>query len=682
MKKLIIKSFLTVTLGLTFFALCLARFMPNISANAAKISYITTSVGETETSVGINYHCTLENSFVQYSTTNTFTKDTTQTQLATSTLWSKAVDANDSSTGFEERYIAKVNLTNLKENTQYYYRVCSGTTISSTYKFKTHASSATKTTFLFATDIHAAGGSYTPTRPNTMINNVRKEVRNTNLLVLTGDQVDRGGYEAHWQSYYTGMTVYNDLMVAAIPGNHEYYHTSGSSYVSPEFFNQFHNNPQNGPAEKLNSTYYFKYGNILFIMIDTIKKDFTTEQKAWFRTVVENNPSQWIIVGTHSNAITGGSYQSDSKWMMSNWGSLFEEYQVDLVIGGHEHVYIRKNNLYKNEVNNDLGVTYYVSPAAQHKLYSIQAEYKDDVDDWENVNYKINTIQVTDQKLTVTLYDEQGSKVKSSTHQNVLTFDLLPKRSVKVTTQKDSTLLNALKLEHDKENEDATLSWNKIYYGNVKNVVVERTANETTSDFSTFVSSEKITSMNIGPIYRDRNYHVKVTLVKVDGTTISKEFDIENVVPYHLNLELDGGILTSPDDWVQYFTGKVTKLPTPIKDGYVFQGWFENNAFEGNAVEKISSTDSGDKTSYLAGDSYSFETPYQQDDIFEGWYLTPDFSGEPIENINPDTKGNLTLYAKWESDNKKSKCGKKNAALIVNLFASISLLAVVLKKKK
>ena len=73
---------------------------------------------------------------------------------------------------------------------------------------------------------------------------------------------------------------------------------------------------------------------------------------------------------------------------------------------------------------------------------------------------------------------------------------------------------------------------------------------------------------------------------------------------------------------------------------------------------------------------------YQNEDSFLGWYLTPDFSGEPIENINPDTKGNLTLYAKWASDNKKSKCGKKNAALIANLFASISLLVVVLKKKK
>ena len=257
MKKLIIRSFLTIALGLSFYAICLGFFMPNISANAATISYITTSVGENETSVGINYHCSLENSYVQYSTSSYFTKDTTQSVNATATLWSKEQASSDSNTGFTERYISKVNLTNLKENTQYYYRVCAGTSVSATYKFKTHSKTATTTNFIFATDIHAAGGSYTPTRVNNMITNTRSSFRNVNLVVLTGDQVDRGGYKAHWDSYYTGMGVYNDLMIASIPGNHEYYHTSDGGYISPEFYNQFHNNPQNGPEAKLNSTYYF-----------------------------------------------------------------------------------------------------------------------------------------------------------------------------------------------------------------------------------------------------------------------------------------------------------------------------------------------------------------------------------------------------------------------------------------
>lgn len=710
MKKLIIKSFVTVCLGLTFFLLIAALYSQSVNA-AATISYITTSIGENETSMGINYHCSEESSYVQYSTTTAFTKDTTLTQDAVSTLWSKEVDSSDSNTGFEERYVSRVNLTNLQENTQYYYRVVAGSSISSTYSFKTHSASSTNANILFATDIHAAEGSYSPTRPNKMMENVRNNVRNINLMVLTGDQVDRGGYQSHWDSYYSGMQIYKNIAVAAIPGNHEYYHTSGGEYVSPEFFNQFYNNPQNGATERLNSSYYFKYGNILFIMIDTINQKYLSEQKEWFRNAVENNPAQWIIVGSHANAITGGWYSHDSKWMATNWGPLFEEYQVDLLISGHEHVFIRKNLMYKNEVNSDLGVSYYVSPAAQHKQYAIKDAYKDQVDTYDNVNYKVNTITVSSTKLTVQVYSEDGTKTKNSKTGELLTFDLLPKRSATVKTQKDSTLLNALKLEYDKENDDANITWNKIFYGNVKKVLIERTANETTTNHDTYVSSEKVVTANIGPIYRDRNYNIKVTLVKADGSTISKDFEITNVVPYNLNLELDGGILNTPEDWVSYLSGKSTKLPTPIKDGYVFDGWYNSQTFDGEKIERISSDVTGDQTyyakwlqtftisydtrggyvdssaqsTYTEGDAFTLLTPTKEADTFQGWYTNPEFTGEPISDITESTKGNLELYAKWASDTKtetpKKKCGKKSA-LMLNLLTAASLLVVCLKKKK
>ena len=710
MKKLIIKSFVTVCLGLTFFLLIAALYSQSVNA-AATISYITTSIGENETSMGINYHCSEESSYVQYSTTTAFTKDTTLTQDAVSTLWSKEVDSSDSNTGFEERYVSRVNLTNLQENTQYYYRVVAGSSTSSTYSFKTHSASSTNANILFATDIHAAEGSYSPTRPNKMMENVRNNVRNINLMVLTGDQVDRGGYQSHWDSYYSGMQIYKNIAVAAIPGNHEYYHTSGGEYVSPEFFNQFYNNPQNGATERLNSSYYFKYGNILFIMIDTINQKYLSEQKEWFRNAVENNPAQWIIVGSHANAITGGWYSHDSKWMATNWGPLFEEYQVDLLISGHEHVFIRKNLMYKNEVNSDLGVSYYVSPAAQHKQYAIKDAYKDQVDTYDNVNYKVNTITVSSTKLTVQVYSEDGTKTKNSKTGELLTFDILPKRSATVKTQKDSTLLNALKLEYDKENDDANITWNKIFYGNVKKVLIERTANETTTNHDTYVSSEKVVTANIGPIYRDRNYNIKVTLVKADGSTISKDFEITNVVPYNLNLELDGGILNTPEDWVSYLSGKSTKLPTPIKDGYVFDGWYNSQTFDGEKIERISSDVTGDQTyyakwlqtftisydtrggyvdssaqsTYTEGDAFTLLTPTKEADTFHGWYTNPEFTGEPISDITESTKGNLELYAKWASDTKtetpKKKCGKKSA-LMLNLLTAASLLVVCLKKKK
>ena len=209
MKKLIYKSIFTVTFGLILYVALLGCYTQTVFAETATIKYITTSVGENETSIGINYHCSDANSVVKYSTSAAFPIADTVTVTPTSTLFSAPVDASDSKTGFEERYVCKANLTGLKENTQYYYKVVTDTKTSLTYKFKTHSADAKTANILFATDVHSAEGSYSPTRPNAMMNNVRSNVRDINLLVMTGDQVDRGGYEEQWNNFEKYMTTLN-----------------------------------------------------------------------------------------------------------------------------------------------------------------------------------------------------------------------------------------------------------------------------------------------------------------------------------------------------------------------------------------------------------------------------------------------------------------------------------------
>lgn len=703
MKKTLIKSIFTICFG---FALCLTMvglISTKVHAEETTISYITTCVGENETSIGINYHCSSANSVVKYSTSSYFPADDTYTVTPTSTLWGKDVDPSDAKTGFAERYICKVNLTGLQENTKYYYKVVADGAVSATYEFKTYSANNTTTNILFATDIHSASGSYAPTRPNKMINAVNSNYyNNINLMVMTGDQIDRGGYEEHWKNYYSSMSCLKTMIQATIPGNHEYYHTDGPAYVSPEFYNQFHNNPQNGYEERLNSSYYFKYGNALFIMLDIIDKKHVTSAKEWFANVCENNPAEWIIVGSHANAISGGTYASDANWMKNAFGSLYEKYQVDLVIGGHEHVYMRKDLLYKSSKDNDLGVTYYTSPAAQHKLYSITGET--DLDEYYNVNYKVNVISITKDNLKVKLYNESGNEEGYE-------FTLQPKRSAKTTVQKDSTLLNAVKLSYDKENMDADITWNKTFYQNVKNVVVERTSDGYTQEFSTYIASEKVSKINVGPIYTSNNYDLKVKLEKWDGTILEKEFEIINLVPYNLNLELDGGNIDDPELWTTYISGKVTTLPIPEKEGYIFDGWYTDNEFTSDEVKKITGGVSGDQTfyakwirvytitynvgdgvlsedaptSYMSGEAFVLPTPTHEINEFLGWYDNPDFSGKEIRRVTASSAEDLVLYAKWKTDvltPAPSGCQMGTPKLFLGLLSAISLFALLFRKRK
>ncbi|MFR7880605.1 MAG: metallophosphoesterase family protein [Christensenellales bacterium] len=127
-----------------------------------------------------------------------------------------------------------------------------------------------------------------------------------NLVVMTGDQVDRGGYEQQWIDYYNYVPSLGNLLQATVPGNHEYYFSSNGSVLVMKFIINFTIILQMVQVDRLGSSYYFVWDQILFIMLDTVKTDYNVaQQQEWFRNVVKNNPTQWIIVGSHRFIATG-----------------------------------------------------------------------------------------------------------------------------------------------------------------------------------------------------------------------------------------------------------------------------------------------------------------------------------------------------------------------------------------
>ncbi len=53
-------------------------------------------------------------------------------------------------------------------------------------------------------------------------------------------------------------------------------------------------------------------------------------------------------------------------------------------------------------------------------------------------------------------------------------------------------------------------------------------------------------------------------------------------------------------------------------------------------------------TEYMEGQTTKLVTPTKFGFKFDGWYLNEDCVGDRIYNITPDYRGNITLYAKWE----------------------------------
>lgn len=81
---------------------------------------------------------------------------------------------------------------------------------------------------------------------------------------------------------------------------------------------------------------------------------------------------------------------------------------------------------------------------------------------------------------------------------------------------------------------------------------------------------------------------------------------------YHVTLNTNGA--DSCAELVGYTYGIGVTLPTPVKEGYTFAGWYTANDFSGDAVTSISTTDTDDKTFYakwVEKSNISFDTATQ-----------------------------------------------------------------------
>lgn len=153
----------------------------------------------------------------------------------------------------------------------------------------------------------------------------------------------------------------------------------------------------------------------------------------------------------------------------------------------------------------------------------------------------------------------------------------------------------------------------------------------------------------------------------------------EEVIYWVLNGGSVSGTLPS-------FVTNTYELPTPVRDGYIFSGWYDNPEFAGSALSSIPAgwegtlyakwieeENNNDIKWELNGGSYKNGTlptsvsrrytlpkeweltPPYSGCSFEGWYDNPEFSGNSMTRISSGWKG--TLYAKWD-------CSSSNAEVI------------------
>jgi hypothetical protein len=188
--------------------------------------------------------------------------------------------------------------------------------------------------------------------------------------LTTGDVVEIGANEKMWEWFFETTSMRRRLPYMATTGNHDYYNP-GYEWNDNQTFEKYLPHPQNGIGGK--SSYYFKVGTTLFIMLDAVASDYGSDQIAWFENVIATQDEGLVIVATHYSAY-GAHHATTASSFEDTWVPVFDENDVDLVLSGHDHLFLRTPPLTSGEADRDQGVVYLTGGSASAKIYDVPTE--------------------------------------------------------------------------------------------------------------------------------------------------------------------------------------------------------------------------------------------------------------------------------------------------------------------
>lgn len=315
--------------------------------------------------------------------------------------------------GFEKH---GYKLTNLKPDTDYSYRIAvydkatGKEEHSETRHFHTAGARAWKAAILG--DFHHYAPEPGRLRSAMGMLDVLDNVSGgVDWVLSTGDECGWGGSLSFWNDL-SQQPGFKNYMWAAVEGNHD--HMDRYKDKTDDFFRDSHYFPLNGYKGQEGVSYWFKYGDVLFLMLnnEAMLTGGTQQPVEWMKSVVRANPSKYIVVVEHHQWLIG---TDGSNGQLDRWRKAFDEMGVDLAISGHNHAYIRTYPLYDRQpVEPGKGTVYVVNSSSDNergrKLGPIVANKNIIADRWSEGKHTVGgmVMDVNPERIAMTLYDREG----------------------------------------------------------------------------------------------------------------------------------------------------------------------------------------------------------------------------------------------------------------------------------
>ncbi|MFX1392162.1 MAG: metallophosphoesterase [Promethearchaeota archaeon] len=255
-------------------------------------------------------------------------------------------------TVFEMKYdtLHIIKLDNLNPDTSYFYKI--PTLGKKIYRFKTAPDKIESFNFIVIGDI----------RQETIKRSAYDEIVEAihpyeyEFVINSGDLVDQADDLESWHNFFSVMKKQakdHPYMVAI--GNHEI-KENDEGLDFRDFF------PYNY-AHPPDYYYSFDYSNAHFVMLDNYDVPdsdgnyISDEQKKWLSEELDYNRDKWLFVVFHVPPYSTARYNMNEQ-LISQLCPLFYEYEVDVVLNGHEHNY---ESFWVNKTEDWGGTFYFVS---------------------------------------------------------------------------------------------------------------------------------------------------------------------------------------------------------------------------------------------------------------------------------------------------------------------------------
>ncbi|NND31872.1 MAG: metallophosphoesterase family protein [Saprospiraceae bacterium] len=318
------------------------------------------------------------------------------------------------SKGFENKYRAEPEIKcyyhsalmdELTPGRKYTYRVGIDTFWSEWFQFNVPNPKRDPLTFIYFGDAQNEVKSMW----SRVIREAFRTMPSVDFMLHAGDLINRYNRDLEWSEWFSAGGFINAMVPSIMtPGNHEYRNLQLSPHWKPQFAL-----PTNGPSGLEETCYLIPYPHLNVISLDAEHIDEGTEfkqkQMIWLDSILSNHPKIWTIVTLHY-PLYSTKPARDNREVREALKPIFDKYQVDLVLQGHDHAYGRglvKNKLSGVSRQDRKSGTVYVVSVSGPKMYSLEPKVWIDR---KAINTQLfQVISVSEEKLEYKAYTANGS---------------------------------------------------------------------------------------------------------------------------------------------------------------------------------------------------------------------------------------------------------------------------------